>query len=610
MRPVRTFVSYAHADKERWARLRTHLAPLVLARELQIWDDRMIMPGSVWKSEIDKRLNEAELILLLVSPDFVASEYCYGIELQRAMERYGQGKAIVVPIILRPAMWEELVFGALQALPSGARSVDKWRAEAGYHNAAVGIRNLLKTIDVERPISGMAEVGLPSYILDLGASGRLSEKVIIEARHVSNAPEQQLTMVQKRRLELLKIAATQNFGTENFLHQWEASQLEASEPQAAAGEPEVDSSTLDTKDPLRVGSKLQPGAPGLEVKLLTLDAQASPRIFSEPEAVAAGPVVKLLTLDAGSIRVLFQLMILAEIEKRLAKPIPHLFQMIAGSGSGAIAAAALAMPDSSGKPLFSCRMLSEEFKRLTSQIFAARRRSSLWGFLGPRYSDKVLETALSQVFKHERLKNAVTDVLIPSYDIERRMPVLFSSRRARLIPLAYDFALSDCVRGAIANPFWFHPALLPATPERPRSVLIDGSLISANPAMTAYVDARRAYPNARRIVCVSLGSGQQSSSYEYEKAKSWGMIRWLAPVFDVTLTGTSELVHLQMREMLPDEGGCKSYFRFNPVLNHRPSLDDMTQDVFNRIELESESVLREHGDLIDLLVATLEPSTP
>jgi hypothetical protein len=88
------------------------------------WHDRKITAGSEWKGQIDQHLNTAGVILLLVSADFVNSDYCYDIEMKRALERHDKGEARVIPVILRPVgSWQDALFGKLQALPKDGKPV-------------------------------------------------------------------------------------------------------------------------------------------------------------------------------------------------------------------------------------------------------------------------------------------------------------------------------------------------------------------------------------------------------------------------------------------------------------------------------------------------------
>jgi replicative DNA helicase len=121
--PVEIFCCYARKDKSLLNEIRIHLMPLQRQGHITLWADTEIDAGTEWEEEINKPLNTAQIILLLVSSDFIASEYCYSKEMTRAMERHKAGEAQVVPIILRPVLWRNAPFGILQALPTDARPV-------------------------------------------------------------------------------------------------------------------------------------------------------------------------------------------------------------------------------------------------------------------------------------------------------------------------------------------------------------------------------------------------------------------------------------------------------------------------------------------------------
>jgi predicted acylesterase/phospholipase RssA len=566
MPPVKAFVSYAHTDRDHWKKLKAHLAPFERKQELEIWDDGEILPGSDWKREIRHSIADAELILLLISPDFVSSDYCYSIELQRAMERYGAGEAFVVPIILRPAVWHELAFGDLQALPTAGEPISRWPDDEGYYDVALGIQRLLPNVRsmlVRSKGITSSENTLSPYIVHLGASGQLPERVVIEARRIINTPPTALTAVQEQRLRTLEKAASSALPTTRLLEEWGFAST-------APGE-------------------LSRGETGPD----------------RPPAIRGGPRIHVLTLDSCSVRLIIQLRVLEEIENRTGKRVSEMFQLIAGTGSGAIAAAALAMRETAGKPPTTARQVADTFVQFTKQVVADKSFLPLWGFRAPRYSDKVLRETLNSTFQEVRLRDTVTDILISSYDMASRMPVLFSSRRARLNPEAYDISLADCVRGATANPFWFAPAVI-GDRKSPRYILLDGSLVSSNSAMTAYTEARRAYANAGQMIFVSLGAGQGPETYDSRAGNSRGMLYWLPKVFGVTLRGTSELVDLQMRELLPDTGGGRSYFRLDPVLSELVSLDDATDTGFENIKRDGDRVVRQYDDWIAQVVSRLE----
>src|SRR5216683_1299922 len=111
--PVKIFFCYAHEDEPLLNKLKTHLKPLQRQGLIDVWYDRDITAGSEWEREIDAQLDNAQIILLLISPDFMDSDYCYGIEMQRALERDQRGEARVIPVIVRPVYWQGEPLGKL-----------------------------------------------------------------------------------------------------------------------------------------------------------------------------------------------------------------------------------------------------------------------------------------------------------------------------------------------------------------------------------------------------------------------------------------------------------------------------------------------------------------
>ena len=123
---IEVFYSYSHRDDELREELERHLSILKRQGIITDWHDRRIGAGTEWKGQIDIHLNTARVVLLLISSDFLASDYCYDIEMRRAMERHESGEARVIPIILRPAIWKGAPFEKLQALPKDAKPVTSW----------------------------------------------------------------------------------------------------------------------------------------------------------------------------------------------------------------------------------------------------------------------------------------------------------------------------------------------------------------------------------------------------------------------------------------------------------------------------------------------------
>src|SRR6266516_6035144 len=118
---VEIFICYAHEDERLLNNLKKQLRPLQRKDLIDLWHDQNISAGSVWEEEINQHLNSAEIILLLISPDFMDSYYCYEIEMKRALERQERGEAVVIPIMLRPVDWESTPLSNLQVLPKDGK---------------------------------------------------------------------------------------------------------------------------------------------------------------------------------------------------------------------------------------------------------------------------------------------------------------------------------------------------------------------------------------------------------------------------------------------------------------------------------------------------------
>jgi TIR domain/CHAT domain len=145
--PVDVFISYSHKDDDLREELVIHLSNLKRQGKIAAWHDRAIEAGTEWEAQIKEHLESAQVILLLISPPFMASAYCYDVEMQRAIERHQAGTARVIPIILRPVDWKDTPFSALQALPKDALPVTKWGdRDSAFLDVVQGIRRAVESL--------------------------------------------------------------------------------------------------------------------------------------------------------------------------------------------------------------------------------------------------------------------------------------------------------------------------------------------------------------------------------------------------------------------------------------------------------------------------------
>ncbi|QDV53066.1 toll/interleukin-1 receptor domain-containing protein [Gimesia fumaroli] len=184
------FFSYSHQDESLRDELEKHLSLLKRSGTISSWHDRRISAGSEWAGQIDESLESADVILLLVSADFVASDYCYDIEMNRALERHSEGTARVIPVVLRPVDWHSAPFAKLQALPRDAKPITEWpNRDSAFQDVARGIREIFESqkrvsrIDEKVPTIGPWHMRIEGTVEEFDKN-RLDE-IVAKLRQIS-----------------------------------------------------------------------------------------------------------------------------------------------------------------------------------------------------------------------------------------------------------------------------------------------------------------------------------------------------------------------------------------------------------------------------------------
>jgi DNA-binding response OmpR family regulator len=148
---IEIFVSYSHRDEKLREELEKHLAVLKRQGVVRAWHDRLITPGGDFLRVIDQEMERSDLIILLISPDFLSSDFCYGREMERALERHQSGEAVLIPVILRPVHWQEAPFGRIVALPKDGKPVTSWaNRDAAFFDVVQGLRQAIDQIKLSR----------------------------------------------------------------------------------------------------------------------------------------------------------------------------------------------------------------------------------------------------------------------------------------------------------------------------------------------------------------------------------------------------------------------------------------------------------------------------
>jgi patatin-like phospholipase/acyl hydrolase len=213
--------------------------------------------------------------------------------------------------------------------------------------------------------------------------------------------------------------------------------------------------------------------------------------------------------------------------------------------------------------------------------------------LGPKYPAKGREKVLAAKLGDARLKDALTSVIVTSYDIERREPVFFRSSLASE-SADHDFPARDVALATSAAPTYFPPVRLPAPAPEPAYALVDGGVFANNPGMCAFVDDTTVKGMSERVLMVSLGTGVLTRRLPYEDAKGWGLIEWAPKILDVVFDGVSDTVDYQLKTILADR-----YYRL------QVKLDEASDNMDDASARNIEDLKREAEKLIDASAAEL-----
>jgi uncharacterized protein len=311
--------------------------------------------------------------------------------------------------------------------------------------------------------------------------------------------------------------------------------------------------------------------------------------------------MNVLSVDGGGIRGLIPAMVLANLEERTGRHTAELFDLIAGTSTGGIIALALTVPDEHGKPRWTANDLVDLYLTEGPRIFhhsIGRMLESGLGLLDEKYDAKPLEQALHTYLGDAMISQAVTDVLVTSYDLEHRKPFFFKTDHAKA-SAQHDWPMRDAARATAAAPTYFEPEKL--TADGTTFALCDGGVFAANPAMCAYAEARRRHPRAE-IRLLSLGTGQLTKPLHYEDVKGWGLIEWARPLFDVVFDGVSDATEYELEQLLP----AADYTRLQiELIGASDSLDNASEPNLEHLESLAHKLIAERADDLERLATEL-----
>jgi predicted acylesterase/phospholipase RssA len=325
---------------------------------------------------------------------------------------------------------------------------------------------------------------------------------------------------------------------------------------------------------------------------------------------------RVLGLDGGGIRGLIPAYVLKEIETRTGRPISELFDLVAGTSTGGILALGVTKPDEKGKPQFSASDMCELYLNDGTTIFPhsfLQEVKTLHGLADARYPAAPIERILAQRFGGTMLSQALTEVVIPSYDLSAPGPYFFKREYAANEAEDWDVRMALVARATSAAPTYFDPAVLPSAQGRGDHALVDGGTFANNPTLSGYVDALRLGKEAPRIVVVSIGTGLPPQTpgsgpipIEASKVADFGLAKWARPILEVVLDGVPKAVEYQMHAIQEANPDALGYYRLQsalPTASH--ALDDASPENCSKLVADAEALIRESAETLEQIYAEL-----
>jgi len=301
-------------------------------------------------------------------------------------------------------------------------------------------------------------------------------------------------------------------------------------------------------------------------------------------------VKRVLSIDGGGIRGIIPAMVIAHLERETGEPACELFDLIVGTSTGGILALGLSLRDDAGRPLLAAKRMVALYERHGGEIFAQslwRKLRTVGGIFEEAYSHKTLEAVLEHYFGERTLSDCGVPTMVTSYDIQHRRTVFMKSWHADHGTLL----CSDAARATSAAPTYFEPANLQWADES--RTLIDGGVYMNSPAVSAYAEARKLFPD-EPIAMLSLGTGELTRPIPYEEARTWGSALWVMSLLDCMFDGVSKAADYQMRLFLGEQ-----YLRLQTPLHYASDdMDDASRgNIRNLKQTARELIKREAGVL-------------
>lgn len=330
-------------------------------------------------------------------------------------------------------------------------------------------------------------------------------------------------------------------------------------------------------------------------------------------------LTRVLSIDGGGIRGIIPAELLLSLEYKLQEysgnpdaRIADFFDLIAGTSTGGILTCIFLCPDkvNPGRPRFTAEDAVDLYLSKGGKIFDIslwQKISSAMGLLDEKYSADNIEEELEYYLGDLRLSDLLKPTLITAYDIQRRCAKFFTQHDA-VESRSENYYLKDVARATSAAPTYFETKGVKSLSST-FYPLIDGGVFANNPTLCAYAEVRNKFPGrprAKDMAILSIGTGYDKKVYEFEKAKDWGMLDWVKPLFDIMLSGVAETVDYQLRQIYDAVERPDQYLRIDGKLKAaKPDLDNALPENVLALQKDGKRIAKEFDERFDSFIKYL-----
>lgn len=332
--------------------------------------------------------------------------------------------------------------------------------------------------------------------------------------------------------------------------------------------------------------------------------------------VAKKKLIKILAIDGGGIRGFIPALVLKNLEARLTnKKLAECFDIMAGTSAGGLIVLLLNMPDGVGKPKYTAARIVDLYSEFGKSVF----HQSLWhriksfnGWFEAKYISDDLDTLLERYLGDAHLRDAVSNIIIPAYDLENDKTFFFKKIKAKK-NLSLEFYLRDVGRATTAAPTYFKAAKIKNF-VGDKYLFIDGSVSINNPAFSAYIYAHEMYGSDCDFLLVSLGTGTHYGSPQkiiqensvVEKGGIWGWVKD-NNIVSLLLHAGEDTIDYQLKKIFKYKDAEDKYFRLQVILDSSYSaIDDTSSGNIKALESYAQKLITKNHEVLDMIASLIE----